>query len=146
VQKALKYFPEIIKFRLMLSDLLLIHGELERAESEVQIALETISEVDKNDPGILASFYQQLGIISVMKIHKDKALEYFLKAIEVNDEDSWLYKLFDSYVLMVLLGSAEEGTPLKRRALLLSMARKRNAETAYETYLDYLEGGLEKFR
>ncbi len=146
VQKAFKYFPERMKFRYMLSDLLVINEELERAESEVQIALEIISKIDKIDPGQLSSFYEQLGIISVMKIHKDKALEYFLKAIEVNEKDPWVYKSFDAYIIMILINSAEKGTPLERRAELFNVASNRNADAAYRTYLDYMEGGLEKCR
>lgn len=137
-QKALQFHPKNMKFRLMLSEALLLKGQLSEAESEVQKTVDQTYEDEYIESGKLGPAHEQLGIISIMRGHKSKAVENFLKAIDVNRKDNWPYKLFSAYLVVDAMGKIMEGSPLERRARLLKYADLRDPSVARRDFYDYI--------
>lgn len=133
-QETLKFNPEDIKARFMLSETLAFSGRLVDAETEMQKALESAYQADSADAESLSMIYQQLGILCVMRGHEG-ALEYFERALKINQRGQWLYKLADACLILDMMGSLMKGTPQERRSRLLGYAQQR--EKTYGSYLEW---------
>ena len=133
-EETLRFNPEDIKARLMLSEALALSNRLADAEAEARKALEAAYQADSADVEGLSMIYQQLGILCVMRGHEE-ALEYFEKSIKANQRDEWMYKVADAYLMLNAIGSLMEGTPQERRARLLGLAAKRGR--SYGSYLQW---------
>jgi tetratricopeptide (TPR) repeat protein len=134
-RQTLQFAPEDIQARLMLSEALALSNRLAEAESEAQKTLELVYEKEYAEPKDLGMIHQQLGIIYVMRGHGEKAMDEFKKAVQANQRDQWGYKLLDAYLILNMMGSAMDGTPLERRGKLLGYAAQR-AKT-YSTYAQW---------
>lgn len=137
-KKALEIYPNNIKFRMMLSEALLLKMELINAEEEIKKALELTYEEEYIEPAKISPLYEQLGVISVMRGHREKALEYFAKAIEINKRDDWSYKLFSAFICLDSMGTVMNGSPLERRARLLKWADLRMPSVARNDFYDFM--------
>jgi len=136
-EETLRFNPEDIKARLMLSEALALSNRLAEAEAEARKALEATYQAESTDAESLSMIYQQLGILCVMRGHEG-ALEHFENAIKANQRDEWMYKIADAYLMLNVIGSLTEGTPQERRARLLGLAAKRG-----RTYGSYVQWKLE---
>jgi len=134
-QETLRFAPEDIKARVMLSEALALTNKLIEAESELNRALEFLYQRDHLNPEDLSVVHQQLGIIYAMRGHKEKAVEELKKAVQANQRDQWGYKLLDAYLISDMMGMAMEGTPLERRGRLLGYAAQR--ATTYSSLVEW---------
>jgi tetratricopeptide (TPR) repeat protein len=131
-REALQYAPEDVKSHIFLSEALLLSNKLIEAEAEMHKALEILDQSEYIEPEDLSAVHAQLGIIYVMRGSREKAIEEFKKAIQANRRDPWPYKLLSAYMFLDAMDAATKGTPLERRARLISVAEVRDAEVAFQ--------------
>lgn len=124
-RKRLESKPKDIKARIMLSKALIFSNELNKAESEAQKALEIAFQNEYLEAEDLGMVYQQLGITSTMRGHKEKAIESFQKALDAQPKDGWIQELLNSYNILDILGLVINGSPIERRNRLINLAMKR---------------------
>jgi tetratricopeptide (TPR) repeat protein len=126
-RETLRYDPEDIKAHIMLSDALALSGKLLEAEQTAQKALALLNQMESLNPEELSQVHQQLGVIYIMRGHREKSLSELEQATRALPRDEWFSSMLESCLILDTLGILLKGSPLERRARLLALTEEKCA-------------------
>jgi tetratricopeptide (TPR) repeat protein len=136
-RETLQFEPTNIKARVMLAEALMLSNQLKDAGEELSKALKFLYESDYLMPTDLAAIHQELGILHVMRGHREEAIAEFVETIKADQHKQWSYKLADACMMLDITGALMQGSLLERRSRLLGLAQRR--QKSYFSFLHWKE-------